>query len=332
MRVIIDTDPGIDDSVALALAAASPELEIAAVTTTYGNTTVDRATRNTRELLTRLGVSERIPVHPGADRPLLRPLQVAADTHGEEGLGYAEIAHAVLPENEPLEAPHLMLRLAAISDQPLTLICLGPLTNLALALALDRPLLQQQVTEIVLMGGEPDGYGNITPVSEFNFWCDPEAAQMVFRSGIPIRMVGLNVTRRMVLTREAVDLLAGHDMPTLRWWGDMLRFYEEFHRAQSGLEGCIINDPLAVALAMAPEYGTARPMYVEIDRHDGPTRGQSLCDRHGLAGQPENARVYTECRWLDVLHLVNERVFRGALPVGELSRGVAVSLGPDLYQ
>lgn len=332
MRVIIDTDPGIDDSVALALATASPELDILAVTTTYGNTTVDRATRNARELFTRLGVSERIPVYPGADRPLLRPLQVAADTHGEEGLGYAEAGHAVLPENEPLEAPHALLRLAATSDEPLTLICLGPLTNLALALALDRPLLQQQVTEIVLMGGEPDGCGNITPVSEFNFWCDPEAAEMVFRGGIPIRMVGLNVTRRMVVTRAAVDILAGHDMPTLRWWGDMLRFYEEFHRAQSGLEGCIINDPLAVALAMAPEYGVARPMYVEVALHDGPTRGQSLCDRYGLSGRPENARVYTECRWLDVLSLVNERVFAGALPAAEISRGVAVSLGPDMYQ
>ena len=332
MRVIIDTDPGIDDCVALALAARSPELDIAAVTTTYGNTTVDRATRNARELFTRLGVSEKIPVHPGADRPLLRPLRVAADTHGVEGLGYAELAHVITLEDEPLEAPHAMLRLAATADEPLTLICLGPLTNLALALALDRPLLRQQVAEIVLMGGEPDGCGNVTPVSEFNFWCDPEAAQMVFQSGIPIRMVGLNVTRHMVLTRQAVGILAGHDMPTLRWWGDMLRFYEEFHRAQSGLEGCIINDPLAVALAMAPEYGIARQMYVEISRHDDATRGQSLCDRHGLAGQPNNAAVYVVCRWLDVLNLVNERVFSGALPVAELSRGAAISMGPDRYQ
>jgi purine nucleosidase len=324
MRVIIDTDPGIDDSVALALAAKSPELDIAAVTTTYGNTTLARATRNARELFTRLGVSERIPVHPGADRPLLRPLRVAGETHGEEGLGYAELAHVIELENEPLEAPHAMLRLAATSDEPVTLICLGPLTNLALALALDRPLLQQQVEEIVLMGGEPDGHGNVTPVSEFNFWCDPEAAQMVFQSGIPIRMVGLNVTRRMVLTRTAVDLLAGHDMPTLRWWGDMLRFYEEFHRGQHGLEGCIVNDPLAVALALAPEYGVARQMYVEVSRHDDATRGQSLCDRHRLAGQPNNAMVYLECRWLDVLSLLNERVFSGALPLDELSRGVSV--------
>lgn len=332
MRVLIDTDPGIDDSVALALAVRSPELEIVAVITTYGNTTVDRATRNARELFARLEVSGKIPVHAGADRPLLRPLQVAGDTHGIEGLGYAQLEHELALEEQPLEGPLAMLRAASLSDEPLTLICLGPLTNLALALALDRPVLQQQIAEIVLMGGEPDGYGNVTPVSEFNFWCDPEAAQMVFQSGIPIRMVGLNVTRRMVVTRQAVDLLTHHDMPTLRWWGDMLRFYEEFHRAQIGLEGCIINDPLAVALAMMPEFGAGRQMTVEIARHDDQTRGQSLCDRHGLAGQPPNALVYVECRWLDVLQLVNQRVFNGVLPLSELSRGVAISLGPDVNE
>jgi len=323
MRVIIDTDPGIDDSVALALAVHSPELEIAAITTTYGNTTVERATCNALHLLARLEVREKIPVHPGADRPLLRPLAVAAETHGETGIGYA--ACEMTAETGDVAAPGVMLRLAAASPTPITFICLGPLTNLALALALDRPLLQQQVAEIVLMGGEPDGHGNVTPVSEFNFWCDPEAAQIVFNSGIPIRMVGLNITRRMVLTCRIITFLSNHASPKLRWWGDMLRFYEEFHRMHEGLEGCIINDPLAVALAFAPELGEAQPMYVEISRHEDLTRGQSLCDRHGFLGQAANATVYTTARWIDILQLVNERVFEGVLPVDELSRGVALT-------
>ncbi len=322
MRVIIDTDPGIDDSVALALAVHSPELEIAAITTTYGNTTVGRATRNARQLLARLGVAQRIPIHPGADRPLLRPLAVAADTHGEDGLGYATID--LQEEAGDVVAPHTLLRLAAEASTPITLICLGPLTNLALALALDRPLLRQQVEEIVFMGGEPHAHGNITPVSEFNFWCDPEAAHIVLHSGIPIRMVGLNVTRRMVLTRRAVDLLTDQQEPLLRWWGDMLRFYEEFHRLHEGLEGCLINDPLAIALAFAPDLGEAQPMSVDISRHDDLTRGQSLCDRHGFLGQPANASVYTSARWVDALQLVNERVFHGVVPTEELSRGVAL--------
>ena len=323
MRVMIDTDPGIDDSVALALAARSPELEIAAVTTTYGNTTVERATRNARELFTRLGVGEQFPVIPGADRPLLRAREVAADTHGEHGLGYATIAHAEEDAEQLVLAPAAMLRLASSSPVPITLICLGPLTNLALALALDRPLLQAQVAEIVLMGGEPDGRGNITPVAEFNFWCDPEAAQMVFHGGIPIRMVGLNVTRRMVVTSQAVETLSRHADPAQRWWGDMLRFYAEFHRTQTGLAGCILNDPLAVALAMRPELGSARPMTVEIARHDDQTRGQSLCDRDRILGRPPNAQVYVECRWTDVLQLVNDRVFANAIPANELTRGPA---------
>lgn len=323
MRVIIDTDPGIDDSVALALAVASPEMDIAAVTTTYGNTTVSCATRNVRQLLARLNIRQRIPIHPGADRPLLRPLAVAADTHGAAGLGYAAID--LEEEIGDVEAPRAILRLAAESSTPITLICLGPLTNLALALALDRPLLKQQVAEIVLMGGEPCAHGNVTPVAEFNFWCDPEAAQMVLHGGIPIRLVGLNVTRRMVITRHAVEILSEHDAPLQRWWGDMLRFYAEFHRLHEGLEGCIINDPLAVALAFAPEFGEAYAMRVEVSRHDDLTRGQSLCDRHGFLGEPANAQVYMTSRWVDVLQLVNERVFQGALPPEELSRGVAMA-------
>lgn len=326
MRVIIDTDPGIDDSVALALAVRSPELEIAAITTTYGNTTVTHATRNARELLTRLGVGERIPVHPGADRPLLRPLRVADETHGRYGVGYAEVEVADEESLLPIEAPGMLLQAAANADTPLTVICLGPLTNLALALALDRPLLQAQVAEIVLMGGEPDGQGNVTPVAEFNFWCDPEAAEMVMQSGIPLRMVGLNVTRRMILSRQAVDLLGAHDDPELRWWSDMLRFYEEFHRAQSGLTGCVINDPLAIALAMRPEWGVTRAMAVEVARHDDATRGQSLCDRHQLSARAVNAQVYLDCRWADVMQLVNDRVFHAALSVEELSRGLAMRL------
>ena len=324
MRVIIDTDPGIDDSLALALAVNSPELEIAAVTTIFGNTTVDRATRNARELFIRLGVKEKIPVHAGADRPLLRPLEVAADTHGEHGLGYAALEYEPEQEHHAVEAPGIILQTAAESPDPITLISLGPLTNLAIALCLDRPLLQAQVAEIVLMGGEPNGNGNITPVSEFNFWCDPEAAQIVMQSGIPIRMVGLNVTRRMVLTSEAVNMLGNEDEPMLHWWGDMLRYYEEFHRTREGLEGCIINDPLAIALAVSPEFGSAQPMYVEVALHDNLTRGQSLCDRYGFLGELPNADVYTIARWADVLQFVNGRVFGGAIPPQEISRGVVI--------
>lgn len=326
MRVIIDTDPGIDDAVALALAVASPELDILAVTTTYGNTTVANATRNARELFARLGVRERIPVHPGADRPLLRELAVASDTHGEYGLGYADLIFEPETSEHAVEAPGVLLQHAATEQEPIMLICLGPLTNVALALALDRPLLQAQVREIVLMGGEPNGHGNITPVAEFNFWCDPEAAAIVFQSGIPIRMVGLNVTRRMVLTRLAVEQLGASGEPAQRWWSDMLRFYEQFHRTREGLEGCIINDPLAIALAMLPDFGNAEPIYVEIARHDDQTRGQSLCDRHGFLDRPANAAVYTAARWPDALQLVNDRVFSGAIPTEELVRGAQFSL------
>ncbi|HEY3379191.1 MAG TPA: nucleoside hydrolase [Armatimonadota bacterium] len=326
MHILIDTDPGIDDAIAVALAVASPEFQIAAITTTYGNTTVTRATRNARELLARLGVREKIPVYAGADRPLVRPAEVAPDIHGEHGLGYAAYAFEEEASAHVVEAPGVILRTAAEASEPITLICLGPLTNVALALALDRPLLQAQVAEIVLMGGAPNGNGNITPVSEFNFWCDPEAAQIVLQSGIPIRMVGLNVTRHMVLTRQAVDHLAQSTDPALQWWGEMLRFNAEFHHSHEGLEGCIIHDPLAMALALAPEFGTTQPMYLEVARHDDLTRGQTVCDRYGLLGEAPNADVYVEAAWRDVLQLVNGRVFGGAIPPQEIARGAALGL------
>ena len=172
MRVIIDTDPGIDDAVALALAVKSPELDIAAITTTYGNTTVTRATRNAKELLIRLGVRKKFLICRRGS-PVVRPLEVAAETHGEHGLGYAEMEYVEESEHHAVEAPGIILQAAAESDAPMTIICLGPLTNLALALALDRPLLQAQLVEIVLMGGEPNGHGNVTPVSEFDFGAIP---------------------------------------------------------------------------------------------------------------------------------------------------------------
>jgi inosine-uridine nucleoside N-ribohydrolase len=312
--VIIDTDPGIDDALAIALAVRSPELELMALTTVYGNGPVSATTRNARHLLERLGAQD-VPVFAGAARPLVREPAFAAETHGEAGLGYAEVPGAAgaadmdLGDDEGLsvEAPGAMLSLLEEAGAQVTVVALGPLTNLALALALDRNLCRQAIGEIIWMGGSAGAPGNTTPVSEWNAWCDPEAARAVFASGIPIRMIGLDATRCVLMKAPLVEELAGHPDPEVRWWAQMWRFYVEFHRKSERLEGCIMNDPLAVALLLRPELGRFEPMYVEVDCGWGPTRGQTLCDRFGMAGRETNAEVCLQSEGDAVLRLALER-------------------------
>ncbi|HWI62262.1 MAG TPA: nucleoside hydrolase [Symbiobacteriaceae bacterium] len=305
--VIIDTDPGIDDALAIALAVRSPELNVVALTTTYGNADVANTTRNARHLLERLGAG-RVPVFPGAARPLVRAPALAVETHGAEGLGHA----AVPPRNgktspQRVEAPGALLRLLSAAGEPVTVIALGPLTNLALALALDRDLCCRGVREVIWMGGSAGAPGNTTPVSEFNAWCDPEAARAVLESTIPVRMVGLDATRCVFMPGALVERLAGHTDPEVRWWADMWRFYVEFHQKSERLEGCIMNDPLAVGLLVKPDLGRWAPMYVEVDTGWGLTRGQTLCDRFGFTGGPTNARVCLEADGEGALALALDR-------------------------
>lgn len=307
LPVIIDTDPGIDDALALALAVRSPELQVLAVTTVYGNAAVTTTTRNARHLLERLGASD-LPVWPGAARPLLRELYIAAETHGPEGLGYAAVPPLgeAAPEG-PNEAVSGILNTLAGAREPVTLLALGPLTNIALALALDRPLCLRMLAEIIWMGGSAGAPGNTTPVSEYNAWCDPEAARSVFESGIPIRMVGLDATRCVLLRDETVREMEGHADAAVRWWAAMWRFYVEFHLRSEQLAGCIMNDPLAVALLTHPGLARFTPMYVEVDCGWGLTRGQTLCDRFGFTRRAPNVAVCLEADGEAALALALER-------------------------
>lgn len=312
LPVIIDTDPGIDDALAIALAVRSPELHVLALTAVYGNAPVARTARNARHLLDRLGATA-VPVYAGARRPLLREPAFAVETHGEKGLGYAELPADVGSE-PPVEAPGAILKLLDRAGGPVTVLALGPLTNLALALALDRPLCQRRIGQIVWMGGAAGAPGNTTPVSEFNAWCDPEAARAVVEAAIPLRMVGLDATRCVVMPGELVEGLGAHPDPEVRWWAGMWRFYLDFHRRYEGLEGCILNDPLAVALLLQPGLGRWQEMYVEVECGWGLTRGLTLCDRFGRTGKPPNASVCLEADGEAALALALERGLGVRLP------------------
>ncbi len=280
LPIVIDTDPGIDDVVALALAARSSELEVVAVTTTYGNATLDATTRNARTLLQLVGRSD-IPVRPGADRPVVRNLVTAPETHGPTGVGYAPV-----PEPEPTAAnPRVLLEVLAAAPARVTLVTLGPLTNLAHALEADPELVRQRVTRHLGMFGNIHERGNTNRWADFNAWSDPEAARVVLRSELPTEMVGLDVTRRMTLTAAEVQRLADSSEPHTAWLGHALRFYVEFHVAQERLHGCVVNDVLPLGEILSPGLLTLAQLPLDVNLEDGEHRGHTVESPDGVPTQ-----------------------------------------------
>ena len=311
--VLIDCDPGIDDAVALALAARLPELELLRVTTCHGNTDVARATRNAREIARRVGIDA--PITAGAAAPLRRPAHPARETPGDEGLGYwipDQAAHA-----EPDHAAQAIAEVAAATHR-LTVISLGPLTNLARAIAAFDHVVPA-LGPIFIMGGTIGVRGTQTRWSEFNWWGDPEAVEVVLAAGLDIRLVPLDVTRRIVVPGDAVRALrdAGRADDDARFWGEALGFYMDFHRGYEGLDGCVVNDPLAVALAVDPSLATWRDLRIGVSVSDDDRRGAIVVDAEGGA----QARVAMTVRAADVLALLTQHVFAPWLTESLVRRG-----------
>jgi pyrimidine-specific ribonucleoside hydrolase len=274
--VVIDTDPGIDDVVALALALRSPELDVAAVVTSYGNSTLDRTTRNAHRLLEILGRTG-VPVIPGVDRPLSRALVTAPEAHGPSGVGHAPVLPA--PAIEP--DPDALLWALDGCARPVVLITLGPLTNLALALERDAPLLRRRVTRHLGMFGSLRERGNTNRWADFNAWCDPEAAERVLDAQLGTVMVGLDVTRRMTFAAGDVAGFARSADPLVGWLGAALQFYVEFHRSQGRLDGCVVHDVLPVGELLAPGLLTLAQRRIRVDLDEGEHRGHTVEYTHG---------------------------------------------------
>jgi purine nucleosidase len=307
LPIIIDTDPGIDDCLALLLALNSPELDVRAISISYGNTIVENAYRNCVEILRR--ANRRVPIGIGARRPLKRHLEVAEDTHGPSGLGYAEVpaAGVILDYVRPLE------RLLEAQPEPVTLVTLGPITSFALVLRSNPDLVREKVSRHVAMIGNIEAAGNQTRFSEFNAWCDPEALATVLAAEIPTEMVGLDVTRKLIVRANEVERLA----QSATWLHDALRFYVEFHRKQEGLDGAVVNDVLAIAYLLQPEVLTFSDLRISVDLGDGQSRGRTKLDPKGSF-----ARVAMEVQTPPVRRLLFDRVLlpsgaSGAEPLAE---------------
>jgi len=301
LPVLIDSDPGIDDMLALLLALASPELDVRGISISYGNTLVEHAFRNAVVILRRAG--RRTTLGVGARRPLKRPLTVAADTHGESGLGYAELP----PAGVILDFVKSLDRMLAEQPQPVTLVTLGPVTSLALALRRDPELVRGKVARHIAMIGNIGAKGNTTRYAEFNAWCDPEALDIVLRAELPTEMVGLDVTRQMVLAPNEMTRLAHSGAPHARWIQDALRFYVEFHKREEGLDGCVVNDVLPIAVLVKPGALTFEEQRLVVDLEDGEHRGHTRVDPAGA-----RVKVATQVDLALVRPLLSERVFRWA--------------------
>ena len=285
--VLIDCDPGHDDALALLLALASPELEVLGVTTVAGNQTVDKTTANALRVLELAGRTD-IRVAAGAERPLVGELVVAADAHGETGLDGPDLPPA---STEPL-AGHAVDFLAARlaeSERSVTLVPLGPLTNVALLLAA-HPAAAAKIERIVLMGGAV-WEGNQTPSAEFNIGIDPEAAARVFDSGLDVTMVGLDVTNKAVLTTADADALRGSG-PVGAAAAAMLDFYLGFYNEAYEHGGAPIHDAVAVAQVIRPDLLTVADRHVAVETSSGLCRGRTVVDmRRRTQGPAPNAHV-----------------------------------------
>jgi len=295
LPVVIDTDPGIDDCLAILLALNSPELDVRGISISYGNTVVENAYRNAVEILRKAKHPVRVTLGIGARRPLKRQLQVADDTHGPSGLGYADVppAGVILDYVRPLE------RLLEAQPEPVTLVTLGPVTSLALVLRANPALVREKVARHVAMIGNIEAPGNTTRFSEFNAWCDPEALATVLAAEIPTEMIGLDVTRKIVIKGNEVERLA-HQSP---WLHDALRFYVEFHKKEEGLDGAVINDVLAIAYVIQPDVLTFSDLRLTVGLDDGNTRGRTKLDAKGSF-----TRVAMEVHPPPVRRLLFERV------------------------
>jgi purine nucleosidase len=271
-KIIIDTDPGVDDAFALLLALSSPELEVLAVTAVAGNVPLDVTLPNALRLVEIAG-RPQVPVARGAASPLTRKLVDAAYAHGNNGLAGVEFPPPQLrPVAEPAAA--LIARLVRENPGAVTLVGIGPLTNIALALRQD-PGMAPLVSGMVLMGGSLSG-GNITPSAEFNFYVDPEAAGIVFGAGIPIRMVGLDVTRRVDLTESHIAALRAGSGPASQAAARIGAAVMELYRREHEQGAPHLHDPLAVSALLSPDILTFEDFHVEIETEGTLTAGESV--------------------------------------------------------
>jgi inosine-uridine nucleoside N-ribohydrolase len=287
-RVVLDCDPGHDDAIAILLAAASPAVDLEAITTVAGNQTVDKTTLNARRVCSVAGITD-VPIAAGCDRPLVRERIVAGEIHGASGLDGVDWDEPTV-ETDPRDGVELLIELARREDRrPLTVVAVGPLTNVATALQ-RAPDLAGRIDRISIMGGAM-GLGNWTPSAEFNIYADPEAAEVVLTSGVPVTLVPLEVTHLALATEPVLERIAALGTPVARMSEALLRFFTDTYREVFGFPAPAVHDPCAVAAIIDPSMVPTRHLNVAIDTASALSAGRTVVDVYGTTGREPNADV-----------------------------------------
>ncbi|MEE6726135.1 pyrimidine-specific ribonucleoside hydrolase RihA [Pediococcus acidilactici] len=287
-KIILDCDPGHDDALAMMLAIASPSIDLTAVTTSAGNQTPEKTLNNALRLLTLMG-QENIPVAGGNHAPLVKTLETAGNVHGKSGLDGATLPEpAITPSS--LTAIELMAKTIENSEEPITLVVTGPMTNAALFLRV-YPELFHKLDKVIYMGGAM-GLGNWTPSVEFNIFVDPEAANIVMNAGVPLVMVPLNVTHKAQILKSEIEEINKIDNEVAHAFYGLLNFFEKYHETPKwGFKGAPLHDPCTIAWLINPQMFQSRLMNVDVELQGKLTTGETVCDYYELTNKPKNTEV-----------------------------------------
>ena len=288
--ILLDCDPGHDDAVAILLAAGNDAIDLRAITTVAGNCPLDLATINARRVAALAGL-DGVPIAAGAAGPRAGELVTAPDIHGSTGLDGYDLTTGEAPL-DPRTAVELLADTLAAATEPLTLVATGPLTNVA-ALLEERPETRERIREIVIMGGSTDR-GNTTPAAEFNVYVDPEAAALVFESGVPLTMIGLNLTHQALATREVLERIQALPGEPARAVAGWMEFFGSRYERVFGRFAPPVHDPCTIAVLIDPDVMRRADTFVAVETEGRWTRGATVVDLHGRLGRPPNARVALE--------------------------------------
>lgn len=307
-QIIIDTDPGQDDAVAMLLAFASPELDVLGVTAVAGNVPMALTQKNAR-IVCELAGRSNMKVFGGCENPTKRKLVTAEHVHGKTGLDGPQLPDPVMPLQDQHAVAFIIDTLRAAPAGTVTLCPLGPLTNIANAFT-RAPDIVEKVAEIVLMGGAYFQVGNITPAAEFNIYVDPEAADIVFKSGVPLVVLGLDVTHKALATRARVEAFRTIGTEVGRMVAEWTDFFERFDKEKYGSEGAPLHDPCVIAYLLQPDIFEGRFINVEIETQSELTLGMTVADWWGVTDRTPNALFIGDMDSDAFFELLTERIAR----------------------
>lgn len=306
LPIIIDTDPGQDDAVAILLALAAPEIEVLGITAVAGNVPLAMTEKNARKICELAG-RPGMKVHAGAIRPMVRDLVTFEDVHGRTGLNGPALPDPVMPLQAQHAVDYLAETLMAHPAGTITLCTLGPLTNVGLALVRE-PRIAKRIKRIVAMGGSYFEGGNVTPSAEVNIYVDPHAARLVFGAGIPLTLIPLDCTHRAMTSEKRIEDFRAMNNRSGPAVAAMLSFFERFDKDRYGTEGAPIHDPCVIAWLLKPELFEGRPVNVSVECESELTMGMTVVDWWRISKRPPNATVIRNVNAGGLFALLTERI------------------------